>query len=436
MEKFIEKISQLNIECMILDDCEINPNEIIVLVKEKKNLVKNMQNEGISWIISNGDKKRYINIVTYSELGISQWTANMVKNGIYISDNIQMPSEEDNIAFFLYYVFLFAKTHNWLCYNATEILMQRLDVSDLGDLESWLAGYIGKYNYNVRLKNIVKLPAAITEQLAPLQKVRVSLGQFRLKLFRKLNLKILGKRASLYNRFTRSRYIDYLKKTGAVEKDWTLINHGGTGSSGCTLIKEKRDGNTFFLKGNEMPLYEGLKNEIAAQKKLLKTVGNAADWFLPMSDCDPELRWIRYEYVTWELLSKYKNKHSFTKEELAVFGEYLVMILDKLYEMNIVHNDFRSENMFVRTKADGTLDKIVLTDFGCSSIDGSFPWKKNTYWGKYFSRGVCGKMRYNENIVDDAASALLVYLSVGGNSEDSSALKMKERIGRLFFVCE
>ncbi len=434
-QEFIKHMSALDIECMLLDDYLIDPNEIIVFSKKKHCLASKMQNEGIPSVICEQAKRRNIKIVTYSEMGISQWKSDLRRNGVQISQNITLLGEEDGIAFFLYYAFVFVQTPNWLKNNVLQELMRRLKVSCVEELEEWLAQYLERRNYKVDVKNIVILPPAIWKQLTLLRKCTFLLKQFRLKVFRKLTLSALKIRGVIHNRLTKERYIDSLRQTKAVGEKWCEINPNGVGSSGCTLIKEESDDSIFFIKGNELPIYEGLRNEITAQKRMLELAGKD-DWFLPMIDCDSAFRWIRYQYVSWELLSRYKEKHCFTRSELDIFGEYLVTVLDNLYSMKLVHNDLRCENIFVRTKTDGALEGFVLTDFGCSSIEGSFPWKKETYWGKYLARGVCGKMRYNENIVDDAASALLVYLSVGGDSEDSVALKIKERIGRIFFVCE
>ena len=180
--------------------------------------------------------------------------------------------------------------------------------------------------------------------------------------------------------------------------------------------------------------YRGITNEIFIQKRLLEHAEDVS-WFLPMYDCDKSGKWIRYEYVTWPLLSQYVEDKGLSQKELDLLGDYLVRMLDKLFSMNIVHNDLRGDNLMVKTKEDGTLDGFVLIDFGCASYNGSVPWKRNSFLGRYLEKNGCGRMRYSEVILDDAASAMLVYLNAGGKPEDETAGKLRERIGRLYFLC-
>ena len=89
------------------------------------------------------------------------------------------------------------------------------------------------------------------------------------------------------------------------------MNRHGEGASGCTLLKVTTEDNTYFIKGNELPVYQGIRNEINIQQRLLDNLGEEETWYLPMNGCDSLHRWIRYEFMDIKLLSKYMEHHMF-----------------------------------------------------------------------------------------------------------------------------
>lgn len=428
--EFIEKICTIGKDCMILDDDLINPNEIIVLTKKRKVFLK--EREALSVVTENG-RKRYVRIVSYKEAGLVSWEKGLKANGTKLGASVVMLHEKDCAAVFLYYVFVHAQTKNWLYHNILHVLKARLEVANEEDLLGWLAEYVKRNNYKVEVKYIVKVSHVLLEHLSSVAKICMDLNQLRLKVIRKLSLKRVVVNVRIHRYRTKKKYFKYLEEHLVVGSEWSEIDVKGASAS--AFVKDIQGANTYFIKGNEMSNYRGITNEILAQKKLFE-YSEDRTWFLNMRDYDYTYKWIRYDYVTWPLLNQYVEENGLTEQERILLGDYLVMVLDYLYSMNIVHNDMRRENIMVRTKNDGSLDGFILIDFGCASCDGSVPWNRGSFLGRYLDRNGCGEMRYNEVIVDDAASALLVYLSVGGNPEDENARKIRERIGRLYFLCK
>ena len=432
-KNFVENVSAVGISCIILDDDLINPNEIIVFTKKKKAFLKEMKKQGEMLIVSECERRRYVRVISYKEAGIASWEKGLKTKGIPLSDTVTILNEEDCTAVFLYYAFVCVQTENWLYHNILHVLKVRLELSGEEELKVWLAEYIKKKGYGIEVKKVVDLPRELSDIMLPVKHKIIMMEQIRRKVIRKMTIKRLGVEARMHYIFTKKRYLEYLKKNAVVGDKWEAVKVNG--ASACVYVCDIQETKTYFIKGNEMSNYRGITNEIMMQKRLLKQSKDMS-WFLPMCDCDKAGKWIRYEYVTWPSLSQYIEEKGLSERERNLLGEYLIDVLDKLYSMDIVHNDLRGDNIMVKTKDDGTLDGFVLIDFGVSSYKGSVPWRRNTFWGRYLGKNGCGRMRYNEFIVDDAASAMLVYLSAGGNPEDENAVKLRERIGRLYFLCE
>lgn len=430
--EFIEKVNTMGIQCIILDDDLINPNEIIVFTRKKKAFLKKMEKQREMSVVTKCERKRYIRVVSYKETGLKSWEKGLKASGKKAGESVTVLDEEDCAAVYSYYAFVYVQTENWLYHNILHILKTRLGLLCEEDLKGWLADYIKRKNYGIEVKNIVNVPQQLLGLLSPLARKKLVLNQFRLKVIRKLVIKRLWRGSKKHHRSTRKEYLEYLVNSSGVGTNWSVIN--AKGASASVFVKDIQGENAYFVKGNEMADYRGITNEIFIQKRLLEHAEDVS-WFLPMYDCDKSGKWIRYEYVTWPLLSQYVEDKGLSQKELDLLGDYLVRMLDKLFSMNIVHNDLRGDNLMVKTKEDGTLDGFVLIDFGCASYNGSVPWKRNSFLGRYLEKNGCGRMRYSEVILDDAASAMLVYLNAGGKPEDETAGKLRERIGRLYFLC-
>lgn len=428
--EFFERLSMTDCECMILDDSVINPCEIVLYTSKKRNLIRKIKESGLPCVIQERGLNRYLRVKSYKEEGLAKWRKKLEEYAQESNGKIKILNEEDGNALFLHYAFVCVQTKNWLYYNILEVLIERLNLSNETDLKRWLAAYIKKKNFEIKVKRIVELPLELYGLLSPLEKNITRANQVRLKVIRKLGFKRLWLNSTLHHFFTRKSYLKYLEKTSVVGECWSLINEGGASAS--TFIKDIRERKTYFIKGNELSKYRGIRNEISIQNRIFQ-LSDDQSWFLPMLACDDSCRWIRYEYVEWPLLKQYIEKEKLESKELEALGEYLIETLDKLYAMKIVHNDLRGENIMVRVGETGTFEGFVLIDFGCSSYEGAVPWESKTYLGKYMEKAICGEKRYNENLIDDAASAFLVYLSAGGNANDSYAMRIRQKIGRINF---
>ncbi len=432
--EFIEKLDMMGIECVVLDDNLINPNEIIIFTNKKKCFQQMMKENNLPRMVQDGERKCCIRVISYKEANIAQWEKELKKEGEKKGNIVTIVSREDSNALFLYYAFTSVQISHWLYYNILHILKQRMGCSDKEELAKWLALYIKKKGYRIIVRKIVELPMALRGDLTLLQKCTIRGYQILLKGIRKITVKALIAKSSLHRIFTQKSYFEYLKKTSGVGECWSVINKNVFCSSGSILVRDLQENQAYFVKGNELSAYRGIENEITIQRILKKASGKEYGlWYLPMLDYDPQFRWIRYEFVTWKLLAQYLQEKQLSKREITLLGECLVGFLDRLLELDIVHNDLRCENIMVITNGDGTVSDFMLMDFGCSSFEGGVPWNENTFEGCYLSKAVCGKMRYNEHIVDDAASAMLIYLHAGGTEDDEVAVMLRNRIGRIYF---
>lgn len=429
-QQFIEKLCMCNSKCMILDDELINPNEIIIFTREKRNLSREIKGLGIEQTESVDGRIRNIRIITYKEAGITTWEKNLWMEGKLVGSTVALLNKEDSLAYFLYYAYTQVQTQNWLYHNIIYVMKDEMNFRSEGELIAWLAAYMQKKKYGIEINGIINLPKELLMMLSPVTRKMMTLRQIWRKGMRKIQFKCLGINASLHMHFTKRKYLKYLQKTSAVGDNWKVTEENGASVS--IFVKDVRENGMYFIKGNEMSAYQGIKNEVMIQKMLLEN-SKKNDWFLPMVASDSLQRWIKYEYVTWPLLSNYIEEKGLTEKERSMLGEYLVEVLDYLFSLNIVHNDLRAENIMVRTDSNGMLEGFVLIDFGCASYNGMIPWKNKSFLGRYIGKAVCGTMRYNEVLIDDAASAHLIYVKAGGSVEDEVASKIRERIGRLFF---
>ena len=190
--------------------------------------------------------------------------------------------------------------------------------------------------------------------------------------------------------------------------------------------------NKYFIKGNEPGPIQTIKNEVTVQKRIIDSEEDK-NLFVLMEKHADDYSWIKYPYVPYDTLDDYLKKHRLDCDSIRLLGSFLCNILDVLYRNNIVHNDLRDTNIMVVTDQSGRVEKFLLIDFGAASIDGRSPWTLDFYEGKYLIRNVCGDYRYNEFILDDAASAMLVYLEAGGMPDDEAAQAIRSKIGRIYY---
>lgn len=433
-ENLIRQVSALGIRCILIDDISVNPIEILLLTDQKRRLCDCLRQNNLQ-TTEEADRERVIKVLSFNETGTAEWKKELFANGRELCDNVFVMSEEDTAAFWINYGCAYSEGENWLSDNIRNILTGRLKLSGAEELVPYLAAYLKGHRYAFSVRRAADVPQMLIRLMPGVARAELKIRIFFMKCRRKLYYKLLGRKVNRHNRRSTDGYIGYLHNSGAVAAhDCELLDKSGHSSSGCTFVKTEEDGAEFFIKGNEAPVFCGIRNEIRIQNIILQNERDT-DWFLYMLEYDRNYIWIKYPYVEYETLDRYCERYSLSGGDIDGLGHFLLKILDKLYALNIVHNDLRSGNIMVITDSDNSIRDFLLIDFGGSVYRRLSPWNTGTFWGKFFAGNVCGRMRYNESIVDDAAAALVVYTECGGSASDDCAREMASRIGRIYFKC-
>ncbi len=255
-------------------------------------------------------------------------------------------------------------------------------------------------------------------------------------LFKRIRYRIFTKYTYLAGRrhakLTRSAFLKRLIDSGVTSNK--MKREYNAGSTGAIYIEDKEGDRTYFIKGNEFPPFCGISNEISLHKYLIDK-GVSSPNILPMVDYDQDHEWIKYPYINCNNLTEYCEKKQLTDAEKDMLGKFLTDTLELLYENEVSHNDFRADNIMVDADENGHIRGFILIDFGCASINGSFPWEKYARWGRHFKQQAAGTCRYNDNIIDDAAAAYLVYKKYAGEYGDY-AERIKALVGRSYMVLD
>ena len=429
--ELLEVITKSNMRYLFLDDPEISPIETILFCDGKKTVL-----EERNFRFMDGERERLAVVCSFKDIGIDSFKTGIFERAQMLLPGIYLPCEEDFNALILYYVFLYAQRNNWLKKNAKKILMKRMDLGSEEELAEWLAEYLKKNRWHFKIREIVDIPVQIKNGMTGLEKVQAKSKLITLKIKRKLTLRTLTVKTKLHKAFLEKKYLRYMENTGAVGKKYVVLNKGMGGSSGCTLIKEEKDNQDWFIKGNELKEYGGIHNEIRAQK-YVQDKSEDKEWFLEMADQDSKEVWIKYPFTQWDTMDRYLQKKKLNDAEKKEFGLFLIKVLDRLYQLRMVHNDLRIENIMVKIRNNEEdqsemIDGFLLTDFGCCSIKGEIPWNMGNFWGRFMASFVGGEYRYDERILDDAVSAWVTYSNIGGDETDEIASAIRERIGRLY----
>ena len=430
-EVLIQELSQSNKKVLILDDKDINPDEIVLMSSDKKGIVSFLRTILQKERITDAFLERAITVVSFREVGLEQWEKTLYSKGTVLIGNVFAPCAEDFYALCLHYIYLYAQRDYWLKKHMLEHLRNILQCESEMEVIGWFVQYLRGNHLQVRVKKIVNVPNEIKPYIAKVHKFDMFFRQIYLKIQRKLPSKYLQFKGILRHYTGEKKFLKYMKEN-VLGENYSILNEKGQGSSGCIMIREERKEGTFFIKGYELKEYRGIVNEIHVQKVLQQHEDEA--WYLPMSNHAEDDMWIEYPFVKWPSLAKYLKNNSLDAVQIKQLGDFLVYILDKLKELDIVHNDLRCDNIMVRLDDSGALEGFVLADFGCASVKGSDPWGHDSFWGRNFGRCVCGDNRYDESIVDDAASAVITYVQAGGRITDDCVEEMKKRICRQYFV--
>lgn len=417
---FYQKLNKYKYDLFLIDNQKIDPLEVIVITKHKNELLEVL---GYDFEIGNGGSKRFVSIYSFNELGICNWDKKWKQKSKNIGDHLFSLSSEDLEFFFLYMALVYTETRNWVSNNIINIECEKYSINDTDYLNNILSEYVTNNGLSFKVRNIVSLSEELLSALDTKGKICYRFGQIIRKAIRKLTFTRLTFKSIFHRNFRQTSYINYLKKNEVLGNGWTKISNDG-GSSSSTLIKIEEGLDTIFVKGNELPEYHSIKNEIRAQK-LLQEQCSSEHWFLPMVDCDDKKLWIKYPYVKWDSLKKHFENCAISGADLEKLGAFLCECVHCMKRIGLVHNDLRSDNIMVVTDDNNVIERFVLTDFGCSTVNNRFPWKKN-YWGFYMAKNVCGRYRYSSKVINDSASAYLVYLKYGGKRDDKYALELLE----------
>lgn len=412
--ELLKKIDEHSMDCWILDDKEINPLEILIIASNKRKM-KSLLNKNSVCQVTDGDRDRLACVRSFSEVNVDLNKFKFSRMEPYQKLYTFEKTEED-ILWFVYSVVL-AKRDNWLRRNTISVLSSRhcLGECDEKKVNEWLKMQCERLGVPLPCRSFIG-----------------QIGNIRYRLFRKVSFNYMGRRNIIHNKLTRKKFFVELKKQGVISTRWKEIV--GSGLSGCTYIQIWKEQECIFLKGNAPSDISGIKNEINAQKLLLRSKCDSSH-FISAVDYSEENGWICFPYMSNSSLGDVLKGRELKKGELELLFDFLVSILDELYAFGIVHNDIRPENILVETNEVGEIYGYKLTDFGCFSIRGNTPWNTGKRLEKLYCMEMCGNSRYNNFAVDDAAAAAYLYQLAGGCDEQCIE-KLHKQIGKSFtYIC-
>jgi len=418
---------------IIIDDDVLNPNEKLVISYRK--IDKKLKDifAGDRKNVTRYNREKVIRFVMFKELGInSNWTKYLLNNSAKIEDNIFRPCFIDAVWIMYVYVNSFCDKNYWLYNNVIEIIRSEYKINSFDDIYQTLNEYL-------RIKNIKFMPLKFNnyDTINCLNNRMFEKGYFKIKLIYKnvINVfitKIIRAQIILYQFFTREKYINKIEEDYN-KHDLVILNKKGTSASGCVFAITNDNEQKMFVKGNESPLYNSIKNEIQIQY-ILKASECRTDKFLYMKEHDKNLKWIAFPYVNNQTLREYIKLKNLDKVELDMFGDFLLEVLNNLNNTKVIHRDLRLENIMVIKNWYGSIEKFMLFDFGFSVYANNDQWRTKKVWDKRLIKIVGGKNRYNDYIVDDAAAAYCMYIDLGGEVDSFYANTLKSHIGNIYLV--
>ena len=422
VKEVVKILDENKVDYFILDDPECDPVEILFFLNTVPETLKSESNR--FGFIDDG-RKRIIVLQTFKEAGLAEWYHKKKKSGFDLSS-------EDTSFLWLNVAFCLSNRASWLRSNIIFLYMKRLMKDDKG-VEDFFVDYT--------LKNDVKITHANNTIYSRRIGGRITVsGKARINLYKKMSL--LRMRTYFWLKFYRigkdknhssKAFTDRLISENVISTDsYDSEGRSFNSNSGGNIYIFNVGENKYFIKGNEPGPIQAIKNEVTVQKRIIDSEEDK-NLFVLMEKHADDYSWIKYPYVPYDTLDDYLKKHRLDCDSIRLLGSFLCNILDVLYRNNIVHNDLRDTNIMVVTDQSGRVEKFLLIDFGAASIDGRSPWTLDFYEGKYLIRNVCGDYRYNEFILDDAASAMLVYLEAGGMPDDEAAQAIRSKIGRIYY---
>ena len=426
VKEIVDILDENRIGYTVLDDPEYDPIEVIFFLEA---VPGNLQGKDrrISFADEEG-KNRIIVLLTYKEAGLAGWYQKVCKTD-------GKPGSDDITFLWLHVAYCISNRDCWLRKNIISRHMTKFNVDEKAT-EEFFADYTLKNGFKIGRINNTVYSGLIGNCISGTAKVRVKLckkmGLLKMRSYYKYKYYKVGR-----DKKRRSEeFISGLIRDNIITDH--LDDHGRdsfNSNSGGVFFTYGNGDRKFFIKGNEPEPLKTIKNEAAVQQRIIDS-NEDKDKFVLMTRCAVDGSWIEFPYVPCKTLDEYLKDHSPDRDSIDMLGRFLCACTDSLYKMNIVHGDLREANIMVVTDESERVTDFLLIDFGASSMDGRLPWDVSYYEGQYMIKNVCGDYRFNEFIIDDAASALLMYLNVGGAAGDEAARMLRSNVGRLYYSIE
>ena len=422
VKEVVKILDENKVDYIILDDLECNPIEVLFFLDTVPETLKSENNR--FGFVDDG-RKRIIVLQTFKEAGLAEWYRKKQKNGFDISS-------EDIAFLWLNVAYCLSNRASWLRSNIIFRYMKRFMKDEKG-VEDFFVDYTLKNDVKIRHAYNTIYPRRIGNRITVLGKAGINLYKkmnlLRMRTYFRLKFYRIGKDKN----HSCASFIDRLISENVISANsYDSEGKSFNSNSGGNIYIFNEGDNKCFIKGNEPGPLQVIKNEVTVQKRIIDSEEDK-DCFVLMERHADDYSWVKYPYVPYDTLDDYMKKHRLDRDAIKLLGMFLCKILDVLYRTNIVHNDLRDANIMVVTDQSDRVENFLLIDFGAASIDGNNPWNSDIYEGQFLIRNVCGDYRYNEFILDDAASAMLIYSEAGGMPDDEAAQMIRSKIGRLFY---
>lgn len=406
IDSFYNELHEYKKQCLIINDRAINPIEIIVIVKNKKELCRYL-NRTKNWSIYERILvgKRIVRIYSLRELGIDKCLEVLIKRGVEIKSNVHKLCMEDTVSILMTFI-SFSFFHNCFLKEHYIQVVHQFIIDNGYDGMSYQSFFTKSFHN--KMKN---------------RMLTVWVEKLRRKLFLYLLEIDVAKQIK-----TQGDYIDKIYKEEIITPKGKQIEQP-EGRSNSVFFEDDWNGNHVFIKAGGYLKYRGTENEIGAHKVLKDCKEN---WFLKAYDYDEDNRLIAYPFIQEITLDKLVVKRQLNSSELRILYEFLMNSLDGLFQNGVLHNDFRFENIIAILNEQKELSSCKLYDFGCASTNGVYPWDMKSFISRELGMMVSGNYRYSSDYMDDAASAYLVFLHAGGDAQSDEAKELYSRIGRQF----
>ena len=414
---------------------EIDPIQYFVFVmtgKDKRRLEAFVDGRRLEGRYSAG---RVIKVVQLGRIISRKWRQDILSRSAVNADGVRVIAHEDFMLLGLVYIFTQYMSESYVFRN----ILENYGLNDIDSMSQFLfsrmktSGYkIKVFGYKQHLRTIFKYNKRYN-MLSLWDIACMSLCYLRNRIHLSQRIRIVQHNENLSAKSkdehskTIQEFVKFVDEKLCLSGIYEVLPIDND-LYGCTFIMT----GGMFIKGNEnTSLTNSFRNEVNAQKKLLTLSAKDREAFICMeSFCDEEKQFIVYPFVHGITLSEYCCKNGpLSTSELETLGRFLVNALDSLYKAGIVHRDLGSRNIMYCLNEQ---DKFMLFDFGCAYTGEPDIFSDNEYFDEHIRTIVCGNLRYDKNIWDDAASAYYTYLLCGGNPDDHFAVKIKSLIGRSY----